>query len=174
MPAKKSKSDKSLIALRSRQNIGHNKVLCAATVARVERRYQVVRMRRDGYSMPEIAKTLGCDTSTVRQDLVECLSTALTELAETSEEARQIEVERLDNLVKVYTPLATEVLTRQVIDKRSGNAVIVTEPPDPAYATILLNVAARRSKLLALDVPEVKKQEETAVRVYVGINVEDM
>lgn len=147
-------------------------VLTASDIEVIERRYEVMKLRRDGYTIMEIAKVVDISPKTVTNDLKDSLNATLKEHSFTTEEERQIAIERLDQLIKVYTPLATEVIHREVIDGRTGRAIVVTEPPNPAYAALLLNIEARRAKLLALDVPETKKLEVSGVREYVGINLD--
>lgn len=171
---RKQKSDKSLIGLKSTRTSGAGKVLDVSTLERIERRYQVTSLRRDGYTLRQIAESLNISEATVHYDLVDCLNETIQKYSETTEQSRQLQIERLDQLIQVYTPLATTITRKEVIDGRSGKSVVCIEPPNPIYASLILNIEARRAKLLALDVPEVKKLELTGIREYVGINVEDV
>lgn len=168
-----AKKTKAVVGLRRRGTAAPS-ILTSRNLRLIERRYRVACLRRDGYNLYEIAQTVGFDIQTVRADLQAMFSMAIKETNETTEENRQLQIERLDNLIKTYTPLATEHLNREVIDRTTGQPVIVIEPPNPMYANLILNIEARRAKLLALDVPEVKKLEITGVREYVGIDVESV
>lgn len=143
-------------------------------IAIIERRYKVMELRRDGYTVRDIASIVGCSSTTVTADIKGSLAEVLNEHALTTEEERAIQVERLDNLIRAYTPLATENIYEKVIDGRSGKEIIVASKPDPAFANLILQCETRRAKLLALDVPEQKKLEVTAIREYRGINVDDV
>ena len=53
-------------------------------------------MRRDGYLMEEIAREVGCSATTVHEDITYCLNLTLESLSESADQARQLEIERLD------------------------------------------------------------------------------
>jgi predicted transcriptional regulator len=112
----------------------------------------VVELRRQGYSFQQIADTLGCTTVTASEDAKAVMGLAIKEFAETTEEMRQLEIERYDALLRFYQPLA-----------EAGNL---------AAASLSLQISDRRRKLLALDKPEEKNQQETAIRIYVGVDVD--
>lgn len=136
------------------KSAGASKIISARNVQIMERRYQVVTLRKQGYTTKEIADTLRTSVETVRADVVALLRQTISETAETTEENRQLQIERLDGLLKKYYPLA--------------------EAGSLAAAAMVLSVEARRSKLLALDLPEVKKLDVTGIREYVGISIEDV
>ena len=122
------------------------------TVRKVDRRYKVMEMRRHGWSMQEIADTLHCTAVTVSQDIKDVLTETMRDLSETTDEMRELELQRYDALLRFYQPLA-----------EAGNL---------AAAGLVLSISASRRKLCALDKPEEKNQQETAIRVYVGIDVD--
>lgn len=155
----------------SKSNIGKRLSMDAIRV--IERRYQVVGLRRDGYSIKEISDTLNISVETARKDLEFLLTHTIKETAETCEENRQIQIERLDLLIKSYTPLATQ-WHKEVRVNKDGSECVIECPPNPAYATLILNVEQRRAKLLALDVPETKNINHTGIREYVGVNMEEV
>lgn len=130
------------------------RMLAAKNIRMMERRYQVVKMRKEGYTTKEIADTLGINVVTVRDDIVRLLKQTITETAETTEENRQLQIERLDGLLKKYYGMA--------------------EMGSLAAAATVLAIEARRAKLLALDVPETKKLDVTGIREYVGIDPNDV
>lgn len=104
--------------------------------------------------MQEIADTLKCAVSTVAGDIRELLQLTAKEAMETTEEARQLEAERLDELQRTYYELA-----------RSNNM---------AAAALVLSIMDRRRKLLALDIPETKRLEHSGIREYVGVDTEQV
>ena len=153
MPKRSAKQPIPVKALRTQANTkGSNVINSVQTLRQVDRRYKVVEMRRHGWSMQEIADTLKCTAKTVSEDLKEILNHTMTELNENTDEMRQMEIERYDALLKFYQPLA-----------EAGNL---------AAAGLVLSISASRRKLCALDKPEEKNQQETAIRVYVGIDVD--
>jgi uncharacterized protein YerC len=171
----KSKQDKKVLGFRTKRRKSSNdkmEILSPKNVKKIERQYQVVQLRRDGYSHKEIAETLGISVSCVHTDLITCLNRTLTDTAENADQQRQIEEERLDLLVKTYTPLATQEYKTVAVDRRTGQPIVVVNPPNPQYAGILLQVSGQRAKLKALNLPEVKKVEVTGVREYVGVDLD--
>ncbi len=151
----------------TRKNRGH---LSTAMLEKIERRYKVVNLRRDGHTIQEIAVSLKVSEMMVRRDLIETMQFMAKNTVETVEEARQLEIQRLDKLVQTYTPFATQVQQTVVIDKATNQQTVIKIPPNPAYASILLSISQQRTKLLALAVPEIKKLEVSGVREYLGID----
>lgn len=139
-----------------------------------ERRYAVVCLKRDGYSVPEIADMMSMEPKQVEKDIEFVLKMTRSESGKATEIERALQIERLDQLIKAYTPLAVDHHKEAMVDKFTGQVVIVTKPPDPAYGNLVLSVEARRAKLLALDKPETKKLDITAIRQYVGVDVDDV
>lgn len=147
-------------------------VLSPQAVRIAERRLACVTLRRDGYSMAEIAQQLKISMTTVAEDIQFVLSMTIAQCSQTAEESRELQLQRLDSLLKTYMNLATQPHNEIRIDRLTGNEAIVTVPPDPRYAQIILQVEARRAKLLSLDVPEVKKLETTGIREYINVDIE--
>lgn len=141
-------------------------------LAMIERRRKVIIMRRDGWSYDEIAQAVGASVSTIQGDIQYCLEVASTELIESAEHTRELQKSRLDALLKANMPFAVDSHQEVRRDKMTGKEFIVVVPPDPAYANVILKVEERRAKLLALDIPEVKKVEVSGIREYVGIDLE--
>jgi AraC-like DNA-binding protein len=129
-------------------------MLSGQTLVLIERRYRVVQMRREGYRIDEIATTLNCDPSTVSRDLREVLQLTVRDMMETTEEARVLELQRLDEIMKRFYPLAA-----------AG---------DMGAAAMVLQIGDRRRKLLALDKPEAKGLEQSGIREYVGVDVDQV
>jgi hypothetical protein len=157
---------------RGRNNNSLGKVTDAKTIEIVERRYQVMKLRRDGYTIKEIADALNTSVGTIAIDIKTILIDTIEKTAETVEQSREIQAQRLDALVKTYLPLATDSHKELRVDPLTGKDVIVELPPDPKYAQVVLSTEARRSRLLALDKPESKTEEESGIRVYVGVDVD--
>lgn len=140
--------------LRMAASKGVARVLAAKNVQRIERRYRVVTLRKQGCSTHQIAEMLGMTDGLVRDDIKALLNFTIKEMAETADENRQLQIERLDGLLQQYYPLA--------------------EAGSLSAAAMVLAIETRRSKLLALDIPEVKKLDVSGIREYVGIDVGDV
>lgn len=190
MPSKKISKPRNIkkVPLREsklRKTKGTAVILSPETAQKIVNEWQCFEMRRDGYSYMEISRALEITPGIVRRHLEAAYSRTLNELQETVEEARQLEIERLDALVVTYSKLAhgyKEVVDVPVMNA-AGNPIkdndgnIITMPkevqhaPNMGAASILLSVQARRAKLLALDAPEVKKIEHSGIREYVGVDI---
>lgn len=175
------KASSVALTRKPRKQTGTGAVLSPHSVRIIQRRHAVITMRRAGHLVEEIASTLSIGVITVREDLQAVLAQAVTETSETAEENRQIEVDRLDSLIKTYTPLAHgfEKLVEdkdnkvRLADGRIVNGEkLVYVPPDIQAAQFLLSLSTRRAKLLALDVPEQKASTETGIREYIGVQIE--
>ncbi len=153
MPKTTKKRPVPVKALRTQAKTqGPHTVNSVQTLRQIDRRYKVVEMRRQGWSYQDIANALGCTAVTASEDMKEVMGLTMKELSETTDEMRQLEIERYDALLRFYQPLA-----------EAGNL---------AAAGLVLSISASRRKLCALDKPEEKNQQETAIRVYVGIDVD--
>lgn len=150
------------------------KILQAHNIIQMERRYRVLLLRRDGFSVKEIADSLNIGAELVRKDLVFVLDLTAKQMMETSEEMRTLQNERLDVMVKAYMPLATKPGQVVMTDRHTGEQTAVEVPPDPKYANVLLSTLQRQAKLNALDVPEVKKLDVTGIREYVGVDINEV
>lgn len=144
----------------------------ARAIAEVELKYQIVGLRKDGYTHKQIADQLGISPDTVASKLSDILTNTIIKYQESTEESRQLQVEQLDQLIKTYTPLANEYHNELRLDPRTKQEAIVIVPPDPSFAKVLLDCMNRRAKLLGLDIPEIKKLEMTGIREYVGVDLE--
>jgi DNA-binding CsgD family transcriptional regulator len=169
VPAKKTRNTNT-----QKHATGTGRILSTKNLLDIERRYQCVYLRRDGYTVQEIADSLGCSAGAVRNCLQEAFKETIEEYSETTEESRQIALDRIDSLIKVYTPLA-KGYTTDIPDKdKPGQMKTVEVPPDISAAQFLLALETRRAKLLALDKPEVKKLEVSAIREYIGVDMEQV
>jgi len=154
--------------------LNHTQLLNQAAVQKVENKYQVVTLRRDGYTMREIADILKVSITLVHNALHEVMHETILKYRESSEEARQLQVERLDGLLKIYTPLARGYEAIVADDKNPGVMRTVQVKPNLEAAKFILDIEARRAKLLALDVPETKKLDVTGIREYVGVDLDEV
>jgi len=166
------KTRKTVQKFRARPRSGkRSRLTDAKTIAVIERRYQVVALRRDGLTHREIAQELGISMATVTEDLKTILNDTIIKSAETAEENRQIQIDRLDRIIKSYSPLAFEWHKEKMRDRATGKDVVVECPPDPKYAQMILAAEKRRAELLALDKPQEKATQEVAVRIYEGVDI---
>ena len=170
------KRRKPVTKLRKRKSLGGTqRLLSPTTVKKLELDWQIFELRRDGHSIHEIAQTLQIGDATVRSHLQEVLSRTIKETAETAEENRQLQIDRLDCMLVKYMRMAQgyrqEEEVRDPKDPRKTIRVMVDYPPNMAAAGLVLSIEARRSKLLALDMPEIKKLDVTGIREYVGVDV---
>ena len=147
---------------------GPGAILSPESVRVIERRFRVVSMRRDGYTVQEIANTVQCDINTVRKDLIEVLDQCVHETSETTEENRQLAIDRLDGLLKEYYQ---EALSHPGINPDGSPCII---PGNMSAAALVLQIEMRRAKLLALDVPEQKAEVGTGVREYIGVDMDQI
>lgn len=144
---------------RHRRARGLSKIIDQSAIIILERRYRVLEMRREGMSILEIQESLKGTTTpasvdTIRADIVAVLSMLAKQTNETAEEMRQLISERYDLMLKPSIEMA----------KKGGLAAMGT----------VLAIERDRRKMLALDVPEVKKLDITGIREYVGVNLEDV
>lgn len=135
-----------------KRTTGKGNVMSPKTVRALNLEWQIFDMRRDGHTIHEIAVELGVSDPTVSEHLKRVLDRTVSEIAESADQNRQLQIDRLDKLLKKYMPMAQD-----------GNM---------GAASLVLTIEARRSKLLALDVPETKRVDVTGIREYVGIDVE--
>ena len=170
-----SKKPQPSVALRKLRPVrGPGALISTTTVRIVERRFQVVTLRREGYTVQEIADVLGISTTLVRLDIQETLNQTITETAETTEENRQLQIERLDGLIKELIPLTKAQEVDEVNTSLEGGFITRLIPPSIPAALAVASIEAQRAKLLALNVPEVKRLEVSGVREYVGVDVDQV
>lgn len=133
---------------------GMGQLTSPAKVIQVERAYQVLEMRRHGHTYQEIADALDISPEVAAQAARGALSHTASVLMENTEEARQLEVDRIDAMLRRFQPLA-----------ETGNM---------AAASISMQLSRERRKLLALDKPEERAQGQTGVRIYVGVDIDQV
>lgn len=100
----------------------------------LERRPQVLAMRKGGASLRQIADHFGISHEQVRQDIKAALADIIAETRDAAEEYRALELDRLDALHLALWPQATK-----------GNLGAVDR---------VLRVMQRRADLLGLDAPQ--------------------
>ena len=128
----------------------------AEEAATLERRKHALDLRKAGFTYQEIADRLKVVVSTAHKDVTSELKRLAKETLESADEVRQLELGRLDMLLKGLEPMA-----------RVGKSDAVN-----AY----LKVMERRAKLLGLDAPV--RQEHTgadggAIKTYVTFNPDE-
>lgn len=150
---------------------GRGKMYDARAIEVIERRFKAIDLRTNGFSIRQIAQELNVSDVLVRQDLKTVLNDTLIASAETAEENRQLQVERLDALLRSMMPYALENHKEERLDMRTMQMVVIDVPPDPKFVNTVLNIEARRAKLLALDIPETKHLDVSGIRLYEGVDV---
>lgn len=109
--------------------------------------FKAYEMRLKGHSYAEIAKKLGITVAMANIYIKEGLAVIKDECSEKVEEMRQLELERLDNLLLAHWP------------NRSL----------PRHADIILKLQERRAKLAGLDIPQTDLNDAaTALRDFMG------
>ena len=113
-----------------------------------ERQRQALELRKAGASYPEIARTLGCALSSAHKSVSAALQKTLQEPAA---EVRQLELDRLDRLMRALWPAAIE--------------------GDPNVIDRVLKIMARRAALQGLDVEVPKTLNlQLPFKVYAGFD----
>lgn len=102
-------------------------------VATVEQDTKALALRRTGLGYEKIGEALGIPTSTAYDSVIRGLEDAIENRREEAEKVRQLEIDRLDELLAACWPKATK--------------------PNPALIDRVLRIMERRAKLLGLDAP---------------------
>jgi len=166
---------KTVTKFRGRGKSGkRSRLTDAKAIAVIERRYRVVGLRRDGYTHKEIAEELNISPQTVSQDLKMILTETIIKTEETVEEDRALATARLDKITKAFMPLATEEHYETAVDPVTGKKIAVLVPPDPKFANVILAAETRRAKLRGTDKPELKQLEVSGVRIYEGVDLDQV
>ncbi len=110
----------------------------AAHLATLEKRTQVLELRRAGASLRDMERALGIDKNTAKRYLDEAMADLQAAQNEKAEATRAVELDRLERLHMALWPKAV-----------GGKDV----PPDYAAVDRLVRISERRSKLLGLDAP---------------------
>jgi len=97
---------------------------------KAERQLEVLVLRRRGMNYRAIGRQLGCSRTTVMRDLREQLEILATETEQSRDSLRTLELERLDELIRVHS--------------------LAAEAGDEKAAGLILRCIAERSKLLGL------------------------
>lgn len=165
------KVPKQPIKLRKRAK-GMNRITSANTIALVERRRNVMALKRAGWDYEDIGNALDLRPETIKEIVVDSLNRSINEFALNTEQERAIQMAQLDELMKINLPAATTEQKKIVIDAVTNQQMVITTPPDPIFTNVALKIMERRSKLLALDQPETKKVEVSGIREYKGIDLD--
>lgn len=123
-----------------------------------QHRLQALRLRKEGYSYEAIGTRLGISKQRAHQLVTEELAKLREETPEAAEAVRQLELERLDAMVRI---LAYRV-------KKADLGAIQT----------VLRIMERRAKLLGLDAPQqfelLLKREAQALADELGLDVAEV
>lgn len=115
----------------------------------IEKERRAVELRLSGYSYPEIAAELGISVSNAFNRVQSALTTTIAKTAEDAEKVRNMELHRLDALLR---PLYAQA--------KAG---------DPKATEMCLKIMDRRAKYLGLDSPEKLKLESDGISITCGI-----
>lgn len=150
----------------------------AKLVATAIRRAQAVKMRREGRPWQEIVDALGyASCGAAHLDVTRALDVARKELALETEQYRELELQRLDDMERsirtVLDAMHVTVSHGRIVRDADGSELV---DHDPAMRAVdrLLKIAERRSKLLGLDQP-VKHELSGAVTYAIeGVNLDKL
>jgi hypothetical protein len=124
------------------------------TIEQVERDARAVELRRRHLNYRQIARELDLSTSNAYAAVQRGLADTI---AETNDEVRRQELERLDDLARAsLRVLATQhvvVSQGRVAKHPDTGAVLIDDGPTLAAIDRLLKIQERRAKLLGLDAP---------------------
>lgn len=120
------------------------------------RREVSLELRLYGYSYPEIAILLGISTPTAFRDVRDALEDMQRENKEEKEKLTNIEVARIDKMIKAIYRKATEGILiyddkEQPIKDKNGEYIRII---DKSAIDRVLKLQERKAKFLGLDAPE--------------------
>lgn len=121
-------------------------------IVAAERRRNALGLRRNGATYEQIAEALDISVSTARNYIKDALEAITKDIAETADEIRELELQRLDHMLRVLAPK------------------IETSAAEGDYRPMQmqLRIQERRAKLLGLDAPS-KHDHSGKVQVAHGI-----
>lgn len=124
------------------------------TIEQIERDARAVELRRRHLNYRQIARELDLSTSTAYEAVQRGLADTV---AETNDEVRRQELERLDDLarasLRVLSKTHLVVSQGKVAKHPETGEVLVDDAPVLAAIDRLLKIQERRAKLLGLDAP---------------------
>lgn len=169
----------------------------AQQAATAERRRQAVALRLSGHSWDSIAAQLGyAGKAAAHKDVTRALAANRTELAETVDDMRQAELERLDELTReAWAVMRREhvtvshgrVVRKQVgweVDENGKRLFNDEGEPIPVWEDLLddapvlqaidrlVKISHRRAALLGLDAPVRVEGDSTVRYEIVGVNMD--
>ncbi len=119
------------------------------SIEAAEKRAQALELRKRGYSYRAIAEDLGFASESGARKTIELGLKALRDtVAESAEEMRAIELERLDAMLKAMWPAVTA--TTHVVGM-SEEGPIDAPGPDTRQVQAAIKLMERRAKLMGLD-----------------------
>lgn len=105
-----------------------------ARLTAAEKKLEIMRLRRDGYTFREIGQELNCTPQYCHRVITECLEKLATKYVNAAAQLRELEAERLDRAHRAAWPKAIKGDLR-AIDR-------------------VLKIMERRAKLYGLDAPQ--------------------
>lgn len=129
----------------------------SSRVIAADRRRKAIQLRRAGATYEQIAEALEVSVSRCRQYVREALVAIEKEIAETASEVKQLELERLDNMLRIIEP----------------KVAAAAADGDWRPMQMQLRIQERRAKLLGLDAA-VKHDHSGRVEVEHQIDREEI
>lgn len=118
------------------------------------RRVEALKMRKEGYSYPQIAEYLNVSLSMAYKYVQQAIKEIQDKTIEATKDVIELEVQRLDDLLAAIWDRAVNGYGKIIKDKNNQRREIVV--PDYKATQQALKIMERRSNLLGLDSP--KKQ----------------
>lgn len=119
------------------------------------REEEAIKLRLQGFKYREIANRLNITEGGAYQIVKRVLERTRKEASDAADELKQVETERLEDLLRAWWNSATA--PREVVTKEGD---VITTGPDPAAANVILRISERLAKLWGLDAPA--KQDMTS------------
>ena len=129
-------------------------------LARVDRRYEALDLRRHGHSWWTIGQKLGCSHVEAHRLVYDACAEIEMDMPNMVASLRMVEGEKLDELQRIALPLAYGHVPQRVRRDEKGRIVerFENNPVDVARVQVqaiskLVAIAERRAKLFGLDMP---------------------
>lgn len=128
-----------------------------------------------GQTYDSIAEKLGISTKEAYDYTKEAIKNWTQELALSAEEARELEIKRLDAMIAMLMPRA---FPHPIISEETGLPIrdakgkeILTDP-DITSCKLILEIVERKSRFMGLDAADKLKEKmaDTLIRKYIGVD----
>ena len=129
----------------SMDNLTMTSITQADNIGVIERSLMALEMRRNGYDYVTIAKVLAVSPNTASKYVRDALLQFVSEIAETTEEVRQLELARLDKM-------------QASLEEKLGQGQL-------GAINTALRIMERREKLLGLEKPVPQERRETRITI---------